>query len=218
MEIYQCLLDHFGPRGWWPAETPFEVAVGAILVQSVSWRNASVAIENLKARGYLDPHRLDLIHEDELGTLIRSSLYYRQKAKKLKAFTRILVRDFGGNIGEMLAGETADVRRMLLGIYGIGSETADCILLYAGNHPIFVVDAYTRRIFSRLGVWEETITYDGMQAYFHERLPKDVQLYNEYHALIDGVGNRYCKRTRPKCRECPLLSYCPFGQDGGDVM
>ena len=150
--------------------------------------------------------------------MIRSSLYYRQKAKKLKAFTRLLVREFGGDIRRMLDGETAEVRRRLLGVYGIGPETADCILLYAGNHPIFVVDAYTRRIFARLGVWDESITYDGMQELFHAHLPRDVPLYNEYHALIDGVGNRYCKRSKPHCRECPLLSYCCFGQGGGDLM
>lgn len=215
MEIFRLMLDHFGPRGWWPARTPFEVAVGAILVQSVSWSNASAAIENLRAAGRLEPHALNRIDQEELANLIRPSLYYRQKAKKLKAFARALVERFDGDMGRMLAGDTADVRRMLLGIHGVGPETADCILLYAGEHPIFVVDAYTRRIFARLGVWDERITYDRMQEFFQRRLPRDVALYNEYHALIDGVGSRYCKRTKPLCRECPLLAYCPFGQGGG---
>lgn len=189
--------------------------MGAILTQSVSWQNASRAIQNLAAKGYLDPHRLDRAAEEEIASLIVPSLYYRQKAKKLKAFTRLLVRDFGGDMGALLAGDTPVVRRRLLEIHGIGPETADAILLYAGDHPIFVVDAYTRRIFSRLGVWDERVSYDEMQAYFHAHLPKDVRLYNEYHALIDGVGNRYCKRTRPLCGQCPLLWTCPTGQEGG---
>lgn len=216
MELYRRMLDHFGPRGWWPARTPFEVAVGAILVQSVSWSNAEAAIESLREAGCLEPGKLYRMDEAELAELIRPSLYYRQKARKLKAFVRLLVERFGGDMARMLAGETASVRRMLLGIHGIGPETADCILLYAGDHPIFVVDAYTRRIFARLGVWEDDITYEAMQEYFQRRLPPDVPLYNEYHALIDGVGSRYCKRTKPRCGECPLLSYCRYGQSGGD--
>lgn len=208
--MFDVLLAHFGPRGWWPAKTPFEVAVGAILVQSVSWENASRAIANLEAAGYLNPHRLDAASEDEIASLIVSSLYYRQKAKKLKAFVRRLVEDAGGDIGRFLSGPTDEVRRKLLAIYGIGEETADSILLYAGGHPVFVVDAYTRRIFSRLGVWDETVTYQEMQSYFHARLPRDVQLFNEYHALIDAVGSRYCKKARPACELCPLASRCRF--------
>lgn len=215
MELYRRMLEHFGPRGWWPARTPFEVAVGAILVQGVSWSNAAAAIESLRERGCLEPGELYRVDEEELAERIRPSLYYRQKARKLKAFTRLLIERFQGDMGRMLSGETAAVRRLLLGIHGIGPETADCILLYAGDHPVFVVDAYTRRIFARLGVWDESITYDAMQAFFHRRLPPDVSLYNEYHALIDGIGSRYCKRSRPRCGECPLLPHCPYGQEGG---
>jgi len=212
MDVFETLLAHFGPRGWWPAKTPFEVAVGAILVQSVSWQNASRAIANLEVAGYLDPRRLDEAPEAEIASLIVSSLYYRQKAKKLKAFTRVLVRDFGGDIARMLSGPTHEVRKMLLSIYGIGSETADSILLYAGEHPIFVVDAYTRRIFARLGVWDETVTYEEMQSYFLAHLPHDVRLFKEYHALIDGVGSQYCMRTRPRCSSCPLSGQCLYAR------
>lgn len=213
MDVYRRLLDHFGPRGWWPAKSPFEVAVGAILVQSVAWQSASRAIANLEAAGYLDPHRLDAAGEDEIARLIVPSLYYRQKAKKLKAFTGVLVREYGGDMARMLAGPTDEVRRRLLAIHGIGAETSDAILLYAGDHPIFVVDAYTRRIFARMGVWDESITYEEMQRYFEERLPRDLELYNEYHALIDGVGNRYCAKRRPRCGECPLQEICRYGRE-----
>lgn len=218
LHLFDLMLAHFGSRGWWPAETRFEVAVGAILTQSVSWNNASLAVQYLAEAGYLDPRQLDAAPEDEIARLIVPSRYYRQKARKLKAFTRVLVRDFDGDIGAMLAGKTQDVRRRLLAIHGIGPETADCILLYAGEHPIFVVDAYTRRIFARLGVWDEGVGYDAMQAYFHAHLPPDVPLYNEYHALIDGVGNRYCRARRPLCHQCPLLPACPAGQQGGGEL
>lgn len=211
-EVFDRLYAHFGPRRWWPAETPFEVVVGAILTQAVAWRNVERAIGNLKREGLLDPFRLDQTPEERLAELVRPALYYRQKAKRLKAVTSLLVREFGGSVERMLAGETAEVRRLLLSIPGIGPETADSILLYAGSHPIFVVDAYTRRLFHRMGVWGPAPTYEAMQALFHRELPADVQLFNEYHALIVAVGHHYCRASRPRCRQCPLAEICAHGR------
>jgi len=214
MEVFELLLAHFGPRHWWPAKSPFEVAVGAILVQSVSWENTARAVRNLEDAGCLDPHRLDALSEEELARLIVPSLYFRQKAKKLKAFVRVLVEEHGGDLADMLSGATGDVRRKLLSIWGIGPETADSILLYAGGHPVFVVDAYTRRIFARLGVWDESVTYDEMQRYFHRHLPADVPLFNEYHALLVALGSRYCAKTQPRCGGCPLAAHCLYARSG----
>lgn len=211
LEIYETLLAHFGPRGWWPASTPFEVVVGAILTQSVAWRNVEIAIENLRRAELLDPFAIERTSEEEIARQIVSTRYYRQKARKLKGFCSRLVLDWGGDLQAMLTGETSEVRRRLLALWGIGPETADSILLYAGEHPIFVVDAYTLRIFHRLGLFPPEIGYDAMQAFFHRHLPADVPMYNEYHALIVGTGNRYCKAKEPLCAECPLRGLCPTG-------
>ena len=212
LRVFDLLFDHFGPRGWWPADTPYEVAVGAILTQSVSWRNVERAIQALKEHGLLDPRALYRAPSDLVERLIVPARYYRQKARKLLAFTAELVERYGGDMAVMLAGPTADVRARLLGLWGIGEETADSILLYAGGHPVFVVDAYTRRIFHRLGVWPESIGYREMQSFFHSRLPADVRLFNEFHALIDGVGNRYCAARNPRCSDCPLVRMCEYGR------
>lgn len=217
-EVYRRLFEHFGPQHWWPAETPFEMAVGAILTQSVAWRNVEQAIANLTAEGMLDPVALAEGPLERIADLIRPARYFRQKAKRLQGFARHLLAQHGGSIEKMLEGESAAVRAELLSLDGIGPETADCILLYGGGHPVFVVDAYTRRIFHRVGLWEPEIGYAAMQERFHGALPADPALFNEYHALIVRTGHAYCKARRPRCMECPLAALCRTGLERGESL
>lgn len=215
MEVYTRLYNHFGPRHWWPAETPFEVVVGAILTQSVAWRNVEKAIVNLKEAGLLSVEGLHQAEVEEIASLIVPTRYYRAKAKKLKAFINFLVEKYGGSLERLFAVPLDKLRPELLGLNGIGPETADSILLYAGEYPIFVIDAYTHRIFQRLGVFEPKVSYAEMQRFFMYHLPTDVKLFNEYHALIDALGNRLCRARKPTCQECPLLGLgCQVSKDG----
>lgn len=208
MEIYERLYDHFGPRHWWPADTPFEVIVGAILTQNVSWRSAAAAIANIKEAGLLSPEGLLSCSQEELAALVRPARYHNQKAKKLQSFCRVVVEEFGGELEAFLALEMKELRKRLLAVYGIGPETADAIILYAAEKPIFVIDAYTGRIFSRLGFFSEKAGYEEMQRFFMTHLPPDVRLYNEYHALIDALGHHTCCKSQPRCGECPLEYRC----------
>lgn len=208
LEIYRRLYDHFGPRHWWPAETPFEMIVGAILTQNVAWKGAAQAIANLKDRGWLEPGRLLGATEEELAAVLRPARYHFQKAQKLKDFCRVLVEEFGGNLSLFLAQETGPLRKRLLAIRGIGPETADCIILYAAEKPIFVIDAYTHRIFHRLGIFPERARYAEMQAFFMRHLPHDAGLFNEYHAQLDALGHHVCLKRAPRCGNCPVLSFC----------
>ncbi|HEY3315730.1 MAG TPA: endonuclease III domain-containing protein [Bacillota bacterium] len=214
-EVYDHLLARFGPRHWWPARTPFEVAVGAILTQAVAWRNVEKAIASLDAAGLLNPAALAAADGDALAELIRPAGYYRVKARKLQALSRHLVEGYGGRVEAMADRPLAELRPELLGVYGIGPETADSILVYAVGLPSFVVDAYTYRVFGRLGHWPETFRsprYHEVQAFFHGHLPADLGLFNEFHALIDRLGHRICLKSRPGCGECPLAGLCR--QDG----
>lgn len=204
MEVYDRLYSHFGPRHWWPADTPFEVIVGAILTQSVAWRNVEKAINNLKEAGLLSVDSLYQADTETIGQLIVPTRYYQAKAKKLKAFINHLVGNYNGDLKLMFSQPLEKLRPELLSLYGIGPETADSILLYAGGYHIFVIDAYTHRIFHRLGVFDEGAKYAAMQKKFMDNLPADVQLYNDYHALIDGLGHRLCRNQKPACSECPL--------------
>jgi endonuclease-3 related protein len=210
MEIYDRMYKHFGPRHWWPADTPFEVVVGAILTQSVAWRNVEQAIKNLKQARLLDLAAIAHAELDELARLIRPTRYYNMKARKLQAFCRHVLENYDGSLERFFAMDLWPLREELLGIYGIGEETADSILLYAAEKPIFVVDAYTRRIFSRLGMVDAGIKYGQLQRFFMDHIPPDVMLYNEYHAQIDAVGNHYCAAKKPSCGECPLRPLCGF--------
>jgi endonuclease-3 related protein len=207
LKIYQQLLDHFGSPGWWPAKTPFEVIVGAILTQSVSWRNVQQAIARLSETGVLDPVAMRELPQEKLEDLIHSTRYYRMKAKKLKAFLDFIHEEYHDNLEELANQPSDKLRQELLTIYGLGAETVDSILLYAFEIPIFVVDGYTRRIFSRLGYWEPKISYDRMQKYFQGHLAAESQLYNEYHALIVSLGHSYCRQI-PRCKSCPISSLC----------
>jgi len=204
MDIYRRLLDHFGPRHWWPGETPFEVMVGAILTQNTAWANVKKAILNLQAEGALTPQALARLEPKKLRRLIRPSGYFNQKAKKLRAFLRFfLAPPYHGSIKRLAAEETGRLREELLSVWGIGPETADSILLYALGKRVFVVDAYTRRVCARLGLTPETAGYQELQDFFTRRLPRKIDLYNDYHAQFVALGNQYC-RARPRCESCPL--------------
>lgn len=209
LHIYRQLLTRYGPQHWWPADSPFEVIVGAILTQSTSWQNVERAIANLKKRKALTPQRIYKLSEEKLAELIRPAGYFRQKAKKLKAFIKHLYAQYDGDPHTMLAQPTKKLRVELLSIWGIGPETADSILLYAAQKPVFVVDAYTKRILSRLGLVKPTISYKELQQFFMRRLPKSVKLFNEYHALIVRHGKEVC-RPKPHCSQCVLARNCQF--------
>ncbi|MFH1626222.1 MAG: endonuclease III domain-containing protein [Pseudomonadota bacterium] len=205
MLIYQELYDSFGPRKWWPGDTSFEVIVGAILTQNTSWANVEKAIDRLKKGELLDPEGLYRIEEPMLAEAIRPSGYYNVKARRLKKFVDFLFEEYGGDLSLMLSEDVEPLREKLLGINGIGPETADSILLYAGGKLIFVVDAYTKRVFSRHNFVPVTTTYHEIQDLFMKNLPEDVELYNEYHALIVYLGKNLCKR-KPNCPDCPIFS------------
>jgi endonuclease III related protein len=202
-DIYRRLFEHFGPQHWWPAQEPFEVIVGAILTQSTAWTNVEKAIANLKAAGKLSSKALRNIPEAELAALIHPSGYYNVKARKLKAFVNWFGERCDDSLDRLFPGDIESVRRELLEVHGIGEETADSILLYAGNKPIFFIDAYTRRIISRLGLSPEVDSYAAYQSLFMSNLPTDAALFNEYHALLVRLGKDFC-RKRPLCEGCCL--------------
>lgn len=206
--IFAALAAHYGPRHWWPAETPFEVAVGAILTQNTAWSNVERAIVGLKGAGVLTPAGVAQLPEERLQQLIRPAGFFRQKARRLQVLARHLLAEHGGAMAALLDGELEQVRRHLLGFSGIGPETADSILLYAGARPTFVVDAYTRRLFARLGLLAGDEGYEAIRALFMTRLPADVALYNEYHALIVEHCKVLCRKRQPHCRSCPLRRDC----------
>ncbi|MBN2568204.1 MAG: endonuclease III domain-containing protein [Deltaproteobacteria bacterium] len=201
--IYQKLNEHFGDLKWWPGETPFEISVGAILTQNTSWKNVEKAIRRLKAAEMLTPERLFHAKEEVIAELIRPSGYYRIKAKRLKFFIKFLYDEYNGSMEKMFGADLWDLRKKLLGVHGIGEETADSIMLYGGGKDIFVVDTYTRRIMERAGLVEKDWTYGHIQKLFMENLPQERRLYNQYHAFLVNTGKYYCKRD-PRCDECPL--------------
>ena len=203
MKIYQTLYRTYGPRHWWPGETPFEIMVGAILTQNTSWRNVEKAIQNLKAKKVLHARGIHQLKRGQLASLIRSSGYFRIKADRLKAFVNFLFEQYRGNLRKIKKENLYILRKRLLGIKGIGPETADSILLYGLQKPIFVVDAYTKRILSRHGILSEKASYEEAQKLFMDHLPHDQRLFNEYHALMVHLGKTLCKKT-PKCETCPL--------------
>lgn len=203
-DIYGKLFRSFGPQGWWPGGTPLEIAIGAILTQNTAWSNVEKAINNLKhARAISSPSSIYRMRHGRLATLIRPAGYYNVKARRLKNFFDFLFESYGGKIAAMAKSPTEKLRRELLDVNGIGPETCDSILLYAFSRPVFVVDAYTKRIFSRHKLCRADAGYDGLQKQFMENLPKDAGLFNEYHALIVRLGKEHC-RTKPRCGECPL--------------
>lgn len=204
---YQALFDHLGPQNWWPARTPFEVIVGAILTQNTSWTNVERAIANLRGEHLLTPRALERVPFARLASLIRSSGYFRQKAKRLKAFVRFLRTDYAGSLSRMFRTPTLELREKLLGVHGVGPETADSVLLYAGKKDVFVVDAYTRRIFSRHSWVTGDVSYEELRSKIEAALPRDVSRYNEFHALLVMTGKNWCRTREPRCSECPLRPY-----------
>jgi endonuclease III related protein len=209
LKIYGLLYRRYGPQQWWPADSPFEVIVGAILTQSAAWQNVEKAIVNLKTAGVMSPDALRQIPAPELAQLIHPTGYYNAKAVKLQALVRWLRDSCGDNLNTLFAIETDSLRRQLLAVHGIGPETADSILLYAGNKPVFVIDAYTRRIFGRLGLKPENDTYADWQTFFMNNLPPDVELFNEYHALLVRHAKESC-RKQPGCDTCCLRDTCKY--------
>lgn len=201
---FETLAQKLGPMNWWPARTPFEVIVGAILTQNTAWSNVEKAIANLRRERLLTPRAIERVPEQRLARLIRPSGYFRQKAKKLKAFVAFLRSEYAGSLPRMFATPTGKLREQLLNVWGIGPETADSILLYAGGHQVFVVDAYTHRILGRHGLSDGKPDYEAVRQLFETSLPPDARLYNEFHALIVNVGKNWCRPRNPRCEECPL--------------
>ena len=208
LAIYHHLYKRYGPQHWWPGETPFEVMVGAILTQSAAWQNVEKGIDNLKTADALSPMALRQLPIEEIARLIHPCGYFNTKATKLKALVDWLSEVCNDNLEKLFTTETEDLRKQLLAVHGVGPETADSILLYAANKPVFVIDAYTRRILTRLGLAPQKDTYDDYQRLFMQALPHNTQLFNEYHALLVRLGKTVC-RKQPLCQECCLFDICP---------
>ena len=212
-DIYDTLHQRFGPQNWWPAETPFEVVVGAILTQNTNWKNVEKAIANLRDAGALELATINLMPRERLEELIRPSGFFRQKAARLQDFTLFLANEFDGSLDRLFCLDPDLLRQCLLDRPGIGPETADSIILYAAGQPSFVVDAYTHRIFERVGLLGEMPDYDLTRSIFMENLPQDANLFNEFHALIVRLAKEFCRKKEPLCRQCPILSDCQYGQN-----
>ena len=231
LPLYKALLDRFGPQGWWPTTPPggtepvydpqqrnadlterqrWEIIVGAVLTQNTAWRNVTMALQALAAAGVMDVSKVAGADLRRLTHLLRPARYYNQKARRLRDLARYILGRHAGRPSNLLAGELSDVRKRLLSLPGIGPETADSILLYADHRPIFVVDAYTRRIVERLGMAAGELSYDRLQRQFMDKLPADPDLFNQFHALLVRHAAEVCK-TRPSCAACCLLSNCPMG-------
>jgi len=206
---YDALFRAHGPQHWWPGRTRFEIIVGAILTQNTSWANVERAIGELRRAKLLSVAAIERVPLARLARLIRSSGYFRQKARKLKEFVRYLRTFHGGSLDRMFRAPTAALRAQLLSVHGIGPETADSILLYAGSHPVFVVDAYTRRILERHNLARGNESYEQIRALFEQSLPAGPSLFNEYHALIVLTGKTFCRKRRPDCQNCTLKPFLP---------
>lgn len=213
-QYFEALFQAHGEQHWWPGRTPFEIIVGAILGQNTNWINAARAIANLRQAKLLTPSAMEGIPQAKLARLIRSSGYFRQKAAKLKTFVKFLRKEHRGSLAAMFRTPTAKLREQLLRVHGIGPETADSILLYAGNHPVFVVDAYTRRILQRHGLAFGKESYEEIRGLFEKSLPNDPQLFNEFHALIVHTGKNYCRTRTPLCSQCALRAFLPQPLEG----
>ncbi len=208
-DIYHRLMTRYGPQHWWPAQEPFEVIVGAILTQSAAWSNVEKAIANLRSAKALSPEALRTLPLDKVATLVYPCGYYNAKAVKLKSFAHWLGKYYDGDLDKLFASDTDHLRQQLLSVHGIGQETADSIILYAASKPIFVVDAYTQRIARRIGLGPDRNNYRAWQLLFMNHLPKEAELYNEYHALLVRLGKDVC-RSQPLCPQCCLNDMCDY--------
>lgn len=202
--FFAAAFAHFGPLDWWPGETRFEICVGAILTQNTAWTNVEKAIANLKRERLLSVRGMERAGRERLAEAIRPAGYYNQKSERLLKFCRHIMTTHGGSLKRMLSQPLPKLRAELLAFKGIGPETADSMILYAADQPIFVVDAYTRRILSRMGLVDEDVDYDELQDFFHRYLPPDTEHYGEFHAQIVYVGKEFCRKTRPRCETCPV--------------
>jgi endonuclease III related protein len=210
LEVYERLLARFGPQNWWPGDSPFEIIVGAVLVQNTAWRNVERAIDNLREAGLMEPRSLYALPPEELAELIRPAGYFQVKAKRLRNLLKFVIDEYNESLDAMFSTDLATLRPQLLGIHGIGPETADAILLYAGGIATFVVDTYSHRVLARHGWIGYDADYHEIKDHFESTLPADARLYNEYHALLVRVGKEYCRRSNPKCGECPLVDLLPI--------
>jgi endonuclease III related protein len=211
-EYFNSLFTALGPQHWWPGDTPFEIVIGAILTQNTVWKNVEQTISNLREADLLSPAAIQGVHLRRLESLLRPSGYFRQKARKLKAFCKFLQTEYAGSLDRMFTTPTIVLREKLLGVFGIGPETADSMLLYAGGHSVFVVDAYTKRMLQRHGWVGDNPKYDDVQWLFEHQFPGNLKLFNEFHALIVQTGKRWCLAQDPKCDECPLGRYLQEGR------
>src|SRR5262245_50075685 len=208
LRVYRLLLGRFGHSGWWPGDTPFEVCLGAILTQNTAWTNVEKALLRVKRAGRLSFEGLSSLPSRRLESLLRPSGTYRVKARRVRAFLSFLESRYGGRVEGMATEDPATLRQLLLEVDGIGPETADSIALYAAGHTTFVVDAYTRRVFARLGFLRGDESYEDVRRFFVERLPRDASLFNDYHAQIVRLAKEHC-RAQPRCASCPLEAVCP---------
>lgn len=206
--IYARLRGAWGHAGWWPGDSPFEVCLGAILTQNTAWTNVERALDGLRSRGLLSLEALLALPPRRLEELLRPAGTYRVKARRLRAFLEFVRDQLGGRVETLRTGRWPDWRRRLLAVPGVGPETADAILLYAAGRPVFVVDAYTRRIAARLGLTPPEASYDQLQRWFGQRLPARAALFNDYHAQLVRLAKEAC-RVRPLCPRCPLADLCP---------
>lgn len=204
LRVYDRLFVRYGSQHWWPGESAFEVLLGAVLTQNTNWRNVEKAIGNIKRAGLLTFPDLNALPVEVLAEYIRPAGYYNIKARRLKNVFQMIEEEYEGELSFLFEDSLEDSRENLLRVKGVGPETADAILLYAAKKPVFVVDTYTHRIFSRHQMVEENIDYYSLQQDIMDSLPEDVALYNEYHALIVAVAKEFCKKTQPRCSNCPL--------------
>ena len=209
LNIYSQLMACYGPQHWWPADKPFEIIVGAILTQSAAWSNVEKAIANLKSAAALSPEKLRQLPLPEVARLIHPCGYYNAKALKLKSFAYWFGGHYDDSLSRLFVNDNEHLRQQLLSVHGIGEETADSIILYAANKPVFVIDAYTRRIISRLGLAPDSNSYSAYQSLFMDNLPTDVNLFNEYHALLVCLAKNIC-RNHPSCPQCCLKDICHY--------
>jgi endonuclease-3 related protein len=210
-QAYERLLTAFGPQHWWPGDSPFEIMVGAVLVQNTAWRNVERAIANLRDAGVMEPNTMFALPVAELAELIRPAGYFQVKTKRLRNLLKFVIDEYDGSLEDMFSTNFDTLREQLLSINGIGPETADAILLYAGGLPTFVVDTYTHRILARHSWIDYDADYHQIKDLFESDLPADAPLYNEYHALLVRAGKDYCLRSAPKCDTCPLADLLPEG-------
>ena len=210
-EIYKILRNHFGGVGsWWPKDSPFEVVIGAILTQQSTWTNVEKALKNLKEANVLTPKDIVELPLEDLKQIVKPSGFFNQKAERLRKISEYLLVFYGGNLELLFTKDKKVLREELLGLKGIGEETADSIILYAAEKTEFVIDAYTKRIYSRLKIVEEKKSYEDLKKYIINEIPEELIVYQEFHGLIVLLGKNICKKKNPNCKECPLNSKCNF--------